>query len=61
MSFNEKDYYYDKETHRSLEEYLRDHDGFSVFPLFKGYEMFEILIDEGYTRKFCFAKLFRTV
>lgn len=31
-----------------LEEYLKIHDEFSCFPLFKGYEQYELLWDKGY-------------
>ena len=32
----------------SLEKYLETHDGHSVFPLFRGPKMFEILMKKGY-------------
>ncbi|MFH1506625.1 MAG: hypothetical protein ABIE94_06610 [archaeon] len=40
--------YYVPERDGPLQEYLKTHNGRSAFPLFKGYEMYETLRDEGY-------------
>ena len=40
--------WYQPKIDGTLEEYLETHDGFSVFPLFKGYKYYKILWDKGY-------------
>lgn len=42
--------WYTPERDGSLEKYLETHDGFSCFPLFKGIEIYEKLLKEGYLR-----------
>lgn len=40
--------WYNPKIHGSLEKYLEEHNGRTVFPLFKGYKHFKMLWDRGY-------------
>lgn len=47
--------WYDPERDGSLNEYLNKHDGYISFPLFKGYEHYQLLWDEGYLEPYVSA------
>ena len=44
----ESEAWYKPERDGSLEDYFETHDGFSTFPLFRGVEIYEKLLKEGY-------------